>query len=67
MHLDPSLCFLRPAGGGAQVRVLVPEADGVHGQRGRGPRAPHLPIQRAVYLGPPGERRGLTARRAASQ
>lgn len=66
-HLDRLLLLPGPAGGRAQVGVLVPEAHGVHGQHGRVPLSPHPRVQWAVYLGPPGERGVRTALRPAGQ
>lgn len=67
MHIDAPLGLPDPARRGAQVRVLVLETHGVHGERGRGAGAPHLPVQRAVDLGSPGESRGLAVRGPARQ
>lgn len=67
VHLDSFFFFPRSASRCAQVRVLILEANRIHGQCGCGPLISHLRIQRTVYLGSPRERWGLAACCAASQ
>lgn len=67
LHLDSLFQFLTSTSHCAQIRVFVLKTHRAQGQRGIGPLTPHLPAQRAVYLGSPGERWGLTAHNTTCQ
>ena len=59
LHLDSLFQFLLPTHHSAQVEMFILKTHRAQGQCGLGAFAPHLPVQRAVYLGSPRERWGI--------